>query len=242
MPIQSVPMLLAASSGIPCAGEHRCFYCAAPCGETRPTSIHVKDSFTGRSGVRSPGSPWVCEGCVLCLRESADIKLIDGETRSGQLMRGYSWVLTEASVVAATKAHLLILRRVCLAPPHPPFAVVLSDSGQTHQLYRGVVNHDRSSPVITLESEPIGYRPGELATRLALCGRIVAATGKPALREPVNARMALSVLERYRGGESILAEWSRAREQPLSRLASWLVAPREESALEFPADQVQDQG
>jgi hypothetical protein len=181
---------------------------------------------------------------VLCLRESAEITLIDGEIRRGQKVRGYSWVVTANSALAATKAHLEQLRALCLDPPEPPFAIVLTDSGQTHQLYRGTVNHSREVVTVTLEAEPVTYRagqrvfyrPDELAPRLDLCGRLIAATGKPALREPITQRFALAVMERYCDGEALLNLWTRVREQPLSRLAAW-ISPAKETCLNvYPSD------
>lgn len=238
--IASVPHLYAGAHGLDCAGDSACFYCGAPCGEDHPTSKYVQSSFTGRNGVVAPGSPWVCNGCVLALREDATVAMIDGSTRPGQKVRSYSWVVAEKSAVAASKAHLNALRVLCLNPPGYPLAIVLSDSGQTHQLYRGVVNHGgaRDVLVVTLESERVEYRISDLAARLILCGRLVAASGKPALREPITTRLALSVLSRYpRTGEALLDEWGLVRQQSLSRLASWLCVPSEKAQDEYPPDE-----
>lgn len=232
----TVPGLFLISSLGQSGGDFRCFYCGSSCSDEHPSAIHVKDSFTGRDGVFAPGSHVVCGGCVLCLRESADIVLIDGQLRSGQMMRGYSWVINSTSAKAATKAHVAVLRSICLDPPEPPFAICLSDSGQKHLLYRGAVNHARDPVVVTLEGERVEYCSLSLAARLTLCGKLISATGKPALRESVNARFATAVLGRFRDGESVLTEWIRVREQPLSRLAAWLAPPKEESAREYPCD------
>lgn len=235
--IRSVPELLANAYGLRCEGPCRCFYCGAACDAERyPASTYVKSSFNGRGEVAAPGSPAVCEGCVLALREKAPIVLIDGERRDGQMMRGYSHVLHGGRHHAATKAHLDRIRALCLDPPEPPFAIVLSDSGQTHQIYRGVVNHSRETVVATLEGARVAFRPDELRERLSLCGKLVAATGKPALSESVTTRFAVAVMERFRDGEILVEEWVRAREQPLSRLAAWLCPNKEASNLEHPCD------
>jgi CRISPR type IV-associated protein Csf1 len=236
--VKTTPQLLAAAHGVACEGPLSCFYCGAPCDGTHPAAEHVKDSFTGRPGVRAPGSPAVCRGCVLCLREDAEVDQIDGQRRrvTKACMRAFSWVVTRDSARAGSKAHLDHLRAVCLNPPPPPFAIVLSDSGQTHQLYRGVVNHASDPIVVTLEAEPIAYRTATLSAALALCGKLCAATGKPALREPVDFRLASAAIGRYRDGESLLSEWSRLQATPLGRLAAWLVANKETCAHEFPAD------
>ena len=236
---RSVPHLLARAHGLDCAGPLACFYCGAPCDETCPASEYVKDSFTGRQGVRAPGSPAVCAGCVLCLREDAEVSLIDGTRRrvAKGCMRAWSWLVTADRALAASKAHLDRLRTACLEPPPAPWALVLSDSGQTHQLYRGVVNHGGPPWVVTLEAEPIAYRPAELRNRLDLCGRLIAATGKPALAEPIAARFALAVLNRYpAAGEALLADWARLRGSPAARLAAWLAPNKEICLHEYPGE------
>lgn len=234
--ITSVPHLFAVAHGQACEGPNRCYYCSAPCSTDHPAATYVKDSFTGRSGVAAPGSPWVCNGCVLALRESAEIMLVGGEKRSGQRVRGYSWIVMEPLPLAATKAHLATLREICLEPPWPPFAIVLSDSGQTHQLYRGVVNHAREPVVVTLEGERIAYRPAELRSLLVTAGKVCAATGKPALLEPMSPSVAMRVLDRYRGGEPLVAVWDDAWVTPIGRLAAWLCPPRDDCQKEYPAD------
>ena len=236
----SVPHLFALAHGTICTGPHRCFYCGAPCAEEYPAAEYVKDSFTGRNSVPCPGSPWVCAGCVLCLREKADLTTHDGKARTGQKVRGYSWVITGERATACTKADLQHLRYVCLNGPDTvgPWAVVLSDSGQKHLLYRGVVNQTVEYPrTVTLEGEPITYHRDDLLARLQLCGQMVAATGKPALAEEPTSRFGIAIMERYPGsGERLLLEWERVREQPLSRLAAWLSAPKVDCEKEYPAD------
>lgn len=231
-------LMLLALKDTPSIGPHRCFYCAAPCGENNPASVHVKDTFTGRNEVPCPGSPWVCDGCVLCLREKADVVLIDGEKRTGQKVRSFSWVLVDGMAFAATKAHLARLRDLCLVGRSDPWAIVLSDSGQKHLLYRGVVNCGSSQPwTVTLEGELIAYTQIELEHRLQLCGRLIAATGKPALAEPLNVRFGIAVLDRYpRRGELMLEQWGDVREEPLTRLALWLSPGKEEAIREYAGD------
>jgi CRISPR type IV-associated protein Csf1 len=234
----SVPHLFAAAHGIVCAGDLRCFFCGAPCDGSRPSSQYVLDSFTGRNGVPCPGSPAVCEGCVLCLREDAVVPYHDGEHRhvTKAATRMHSWVITEGRAVAATKAHMAWLRSVCLAPPPPPYAIVLTDSGQKHLLYRGVVCRSVDVASVTLEELRIDYRPHELVDRLELCKRLVAATGKPALAEPPAIRMLQSVTEYHPDGEVFADTWRAVWCEPLSRLAAWLSPAKEEAQREYPGD------
>ncbi len=229
----TVPSLLA---GVVPSGPHRCYYCGAACGEDHPASEYVKSSFTGRSGVAAPGSPWVCGGCVACLRESAEITLLGGECRAGKMMRGYSWVVSPDGAFAATKAHIAELRALCLDPPQAPFALVLSDSGQTHQLYRGVVNHARDPITVTLEAERITFRPEQLKRLLVTTTKIAAASGKPSLAEPIDANLAIKVIGRYADGEEILDDWLHNYGSPLSRLAAWLTPKKEVCESVYPGD------
>lgn len=239
MPV-SVPHLLALAHGIDCAGPHACFYCMSPCGDDNPASVHVKSSFTGRNEVPAPGSPWVCDGCMIALREDAEIVQVDGTRRrvTRGCMRAFSWLITADRAVAASKAHLDRLRAICLDPPPAPWSLVLSDSGQKHLLYRGVVNRDDRAPhVVTLEAERVEYRPDELRRLLRAAGHYCAATGKPALVGPIAASGAMKVIERYpREGESIVDGWGRAWSTPIGRLAAWLCGPRDECQEEYPAD------
>lgn len=234
----SIPHLLAMAHGETCDGPHRCLYCCAPCDGRHLAADHVKSSFTGRNGVAAPGSPYVCAGCTLALREDAEIVMIDGTVRRVPkgCMRAFSWIVTRDRAHAASKAHLDHLRAACLDPPEPPFAIVLSDSGQTHQLYRGVVNHGGEPVVVTLEAERIAYRVADLAGLLPVAARYCAATGKPALAEPVQAHGAMKVIERYRGGEAVVLTWERVWSTPLGRLAAWLCPPRDDCREEYPAD------
>jgi len=151
-------------------------------------------------------------------------------------VRCFSWVITAQQAQAATKADLAYLRNVCLNPPPPPCAIVLSDSGQKHLLYRGVVNHARDPLTVTLETERITYWIAKLRTRLSLCGHLIAATGKPALSEPPDARLGMAVIGRYRDGEAFINQWQYVWQEPLSRLASWLSPPKEVCERDYPSD------
>lgn len=234
----SVPHLFASAHGITCEGELRCFYCAAPADGSRPSAQYVLDSFTGRNGVPCPGSSAVCEGCILCLREDAVVPYHDGERRhvTKAATRMHSWVITETRAVGATKAHMGWLRERCLAPPPPPYAIVLTDSGQKHLLYRGVVCRSAEVATVTLEETRIDYRPADLAVRLQMCKRLVAATGKPALAEPPGNRMLMAVVGRYPDGEELAATWQARWCEPLSRLAAWLSPGKEEVLREQSGD------
>ncbi len=223
--MRTVPELFhLAMTGNNLTGGHACFYCGASADASTPVSEYVKDSFTGRSEVVSPGSQWVCAGCRLCLREDAELTMLDGSRRrvTKCAMRAFSWLVTSTEAKAGSKANLDVWRTVCLNPPAPPFAIVLSDSGQKHLLYRGVVNHSLDVVTVTLETERITYRPADLAAAIQLTTKLVAATGKPALDEPPGPRFSQAMAEYFAEWESLLNQWEELYGKPLARLASWL--------------------
>lgn len=226
----TTPVLFARARGVVCpTGEHRCFYCCASCDEEFPTSQYVKSSFTGISGVRAPGSQFVCRGCVECLQESVTLTTHDGKVRTGQKVRGYSWIITESQSVPCTKADREFIATTCLNPPAAPYVICISDGGKKHFLYRGVVNYSRDVVTATLEEESITYRPHELNQRIELIVPLIAATGKPALEEGLSRRQRMIIVQEH--GETVLNAWLSVSQQPLSRLAIWL-APGKDGCVE----------
>jgi len=236
--LTTAPALFALSHGIACEGPHSCFFCGAACGEDHPRADFLRDTFTGLDAVARRSSEWVCPGCVLCLREDMDVPLCDGTTRhvAKAAVRMYSWLLTSASAVAAGKQHLLWLRQTCLAPPPPPYALSLADSGQLQLLYRAPVCLDPRVATTSIEGLRVSYEPAELADRLDLCGRVAAACGKPSLAESPTQSVWFSLYDRYGAAGIGLGErWGGVQAQPLTRLAAFLTPPREDCAREYPA-------
>lgn len=215
------------------AGAEHCFYCGTSCDQSFTSAKYVKQSFTSRDTVC--GGNYVCGGCVAALDEQATIELPTGEVRTGQKTRCYSWVFNRGRALAATKAHREWLVGVCLYPPEPPFVVCLSDSGQKHLLYRGKVCHSREVLTVTLEAEPITFRPQELTERMQLAKRIAAAIGKPSLAEPLSLNQQMGVINYHGlGVEPVLNAWLAVQNQPLSRLAGWFCPAQKECKLEYP--------
>lgn len=222
--ITSVPSLFAAHAGVTCCGPMPCFFCGAKCDGTNKSDDYVRDSFTSRNDVVSPGSTAVCDGCVLCMRENATIATISGGTRHVEkcAMRAFSWVITKEKALAASKANIEELRSICCDPPVPPFAIVISDSGQKHLLYRGVTCWSREDVTVTLEMETVSYKPPDLIKTINLCTKLIAATGKPALSEPATQRFAQAVSDYFDEWESLLDEWESIYGKPIARLGAWL--------------------
>jgi CRISPR type IV-associated protein Csf1 len=160
------------------------------------------------------------------MQEKAVIALPCGTVRTGQRIRCYSWVITETSAIAATKAHREWIFAQCMQPPPPPFVICLSDSGQKHLLYRAVVCHSQATVTVTLEGERIHYTPELLQNRRRICQRIAAVLGKPSLREPLTIQQQMRLVEYYQEPE-LLAEWLSVQSEPITRLATWLTPSRE---------------
>lgn len=233
----TVPALFAYAHGKqPREGPHMCYYCGAKCTDEHKGKVYVKSSFTGRDGVRAPGSDYVCDGCVMCLEEKADITTHDGKVRTGQKVRGYSWVLTKTNAIACTKADMAFLREMCLNPPEPPFCILLNDAGQKQLLYRSPVCYSRGTVTIQFETDTITYRVCYLTDRLRLTKQLVAATGKPALKEQPTEGMAIRLYDHFGDDfEHLFTQWERVWQEPLSRVAAWLCPAKEECLIEYPA-------
>lgn len=217
----TVPQLF---RGVLESGAHRCFFCGGCCGEDVPSSEFVKDSFTGLDTVTF--SPFVCFGCVDSQREQADIRLPNMECRVGQKVRGYSWVITETSRIAATKAHREFLFETILNPPEPPFAIVITDSGQKHLIYRSVVNWDQNHFVVGLETEHIQVDRSKVVERMELVRSVCAVVGKPALTERMSAHAGMMLFETL--GQEVMDRWFAVKSDPLTRLVVWLCAKKDE--------------
>lgn len=237
----TAPQLFAAARGtLNPVGTHRCFYCGGVADESMPAAEHVKPSFTARDTVC--GGEWVCTGCVESQNEQADVVLANGTRRTGQRVRLYSWVLSQAGAVAATKANRDFLLDSLLSPPEPPWCISLSDSGQKHLLYRAVVNHTASPPfVVTLEGEPIEYRPEPLTERLTLCRQVAAVCSVPGLREELQPMALMRLIEHF-ADDTLPARWQEVCQEPLTRLAIWFTPSREECLVEFPGIAVSARG
>lgn len=237
--IHSASHLLALARGGDCTGPAPCFYCGAPADPTRnPTRVHVKDTFTAYPSVVAPHSDAVCDGCVIAMVDTADITYIDGTMKHmpRAAMRMNSWIVTAGSAVAANKSHLAALRAVCLDPPEPPYAIVLSDKGQAHLIYLARVGRSPDVTVANLEGVVVAYRPAELRSLLDVAGKLAACLGKPGLSEPISVSGASRVFDRYSDAEALIDTWSRESASPLGVLAAWLCPNMEDCKSAYPSD------
>lgn len=219
-------------------GVNRCYYCGTVCGDEYRTDDYVKDTFTNRDIVRYPGSEFVCIGCVESMGQGEDeMLMIDGtvkvrENSRGMQPRMYSWVLTLDKKLAATKAHIAILRETILNPPEPPFAIILADSGQKQLIFRAPVSMSREIFPVMLEDDVIEVSPERLLDRLTLTLPVVAALGKPALTGEISTSSYIQ-FEKYHGNIDALEKWLEVKNEPLSRLAAWLSKNKEDAQNEY---------
>jgi CRISPR type IV-associated protein Csf1 len=212
-------------------GEEHCFYCGGVCSQEHSVKKYVKDTFTNRDIVRRPSSQFICSGCVACFKDR-DIMLINGEQRSDQWTRLYSWIFTAHRQIAATKAHLKEITETLLNPPEPPFGVVLVTSGQKQLLFRSVIAWSRDNFPVMLEDEIIIVSRQELQEKMQLASIVIAAIGKPSLAEMESAH-AIRYFDYY-GNVDSFGLWKKEMWNPINRLALYLSPSQKECQNEHP--------
>ena len=217
------------------SGPYNCYYCGAPCTDTYKRDDYVKDTFTNRDIVVRPASEYVCVGCVESVGDGrGDMPMIDGSVKTFTTPRGmaprlYSWLLTQIGRFAFTKGHIPIVREMLTNADllfDPPFAWVLSDSGQKQLIFRAPVAYDKAAFSVMLEDRVIHMTPDGLRERVELAGAISSKLGKPVLSETVKFSL-------YAGAQKagldidLLKKWNAVKNEPLSQLAAWLAPPKE---------------
>lgn len=221
-------------------GSFSCYFCGSSCSGVHKTKDYVKDTFGGREMVASPSSNFVCNGCVMYIGDGYDkMDIIDGSVKLRQNKRGmaprmYSWLLTKDGKKAGTKAHIKEWRELVLNPPPPPFAIILTESGQKQLIFKAKTSFDDENYPVLLEEECIIVNKSLLLERIKLATKVSAVIGKIALTKPTEYMYYIKYYE-YFNDTIGLEDWVKVYKEPISRLAAWLCPNKEESQNEHPA-------
>ncbi len=210
--------LIAIASGTPCRGEQKCFYCGNPSGEH---AVEIGSSFNDWSSVAYPNSESICSGCKIAFDEKRQIAGRD----KLQKVRNWSWMVTDGgmTILGSPKD----IRQSCLVPPSGRFAIAVAVSGQKHILWRAPVNQPGDIVVVQMEMTRVVYRPDELDRTLQRAKKIVAASGKPALTQPIDTGLYVRLAEAGLSDLDIM-QWFDLAASPLSQLAAFICPPKEE--------------
>lgn len=215
--VSSAPDLFAAALGLPRDGPGRCCYCAAPASEAHAPP----DSYTALDALAAPGSGRRCAGCAAAMTATA------GQSPDGKPWM-WSWVISPTRAdrhalcpmlggdrVRAGRAAML---SACLAPPEPPYVLLLNAAGRTHTLYRAAVHRGPGRATLNLDGRPVCYTAAQLARAVELCRRVAAGWGVKTARDRLPVPP-----ERWSAGTLDLAErWEEARGLPLVAAAALL--------------------
>ena len=218
-------------------GEDVCALCAAKIKGELAKKDFIKDTFTDYGELLSPDSPYICAGCAASLGDCVQpVRMIDGTQKTDKPGAGkalanrmFSWVCHGDTVLAATKAHVRQLRAFMLdAPAGEECAVVLSDSGQKHHLFKTpVFIADGMHVTVRLEDETIRADVDSLAHWLGILDRMTEKIGKPALLDTPSPMQVSMLLDAGLSESDILKWFQDLQDTPFGRLAAWLARPKD---------------
>lgn len=212
-------------------GNERCFYCNAFCDTTYNKKDYISENFTNRDIVFRPASNYVCGGCVESFNEKAEIVMPDGELRVGNV-RAYSWVIEQGKKQAYSKAYIKELREIVLNPPNPPFAIILSDSGKKHLIYRSRVNNSRQSLFVSLEEQVYQIEVSQFKILMERLSKIIACIGKIAVLEELNSMQAFLINEFWGDNfKKVIEDFNECKKDKNYKLAVWLSPNKEDCKL-----------
>lgn len=220
------PALLAlAITGKLPSGPNRCYFCGSACHGLHSKKQHVKSTFTDFSSCVDLSSQFVCDGCVLAMREKVDMPGRD----KPQKTRNYSWVITSNAATPYSKAQIPELRAICLNPPAPPYSLVLAVSGQKQLIFKSLIHTHAKSVSASLEGQSIQWLPGELEDHIEIVAAIAAICGKMSLTATPTLSMAMQLSDALgKDGVQLYESWNQCWSEPLSRLAAFLSPSKKE--------------
>lgn len=218
-------------------GADVCAFCAAQIKGELAKKDFIKDTFTDYGELLRPDSPYICAGCAASLGDCVQpLQMIDGTQKTDKPGAGkalanrmFSWVCHGDTVLAATKAHIRQLRDFILcAPEGEECAVVLSDSGQKHHIFKTpVFIADGKNVTVRLEDETIRAEVSLLAHWLDILDSMTAVIGKPALLDTPSPMQVSMLLEAGLSEVNTLKWFQELQGTPFGRLAAWLARPKD---------------
>lgn len=131
----------------------RCWLCGAMHQRTYPRATYRKPTWTDDDMAAQPMSDRICAACAWCID-------------SFSALRRTAWLVTEYAAQPLARREI---RGVLLAPPAPPFAVLVPSSFQLHLFHRARLGHDRRRFPVQFERALVWVEPVAFA---ALLGRI----------------------------------------------------------------------
>lgn len=225
----TAPQFFATSRNVSISsGKCYCYYCGGLCGVTYSRKKFVKPTFSDTDIVVRSSSQFVCRGCVECLNEKADITLIDGEKRSNQRIRNYSWLITKEECLAATKAHKKEILNWIQTNDKTPYVLCISDSGQKQFLPHISRVSNSLDPVCgNLDNEYFSISQIQLQDYLDITGNLVAVLGSPSLGQTLSLSQKMQLYSMY-GSDYYVNLYKMMYTQPEFKLALWLTPPKKE--------------
>jgi len=214
-------------------GKEKCVFCNSDCSKKILVSSFIKKTFTNYDLLQNPDGLYMCKGCYFSMTDKSIEELImpDGEIKTNQSARTYSWVLTKKKKRAFSKRHIKEIKEIVLNPPKPPFAIVISDKGKKHLIFRSLVSYSRDDYVLQFEEESVFVNVKKLKDRIELCERIIAFCGKINILKYSKFKISKHSLPNV--SESLLNQFFSIKEEKLMELAIFLSKNKKECYNEY---------
>jgi len=210
-------------------GKEKCVFCNGNCSQQFKAIDYIKKTFTNYNLLRNPNGKYMCRGCVesISSKNIKKLKMPDGEVKENQSARTYSWVLSKDFKQAYSKRHIKELKEKILNPPNPPFAIIVSESGKKHLIFRASASFDEENYVLQFEEEALNINTKRLKERIILCERIIAFCGKKAILLYDEYKISRYCLSSGKMDEEAIINFLRVKDEKLTELAVCLSKNKE---------------
>lgn len=143
-------------AGPPGAVSGRCWLCGAHSAVTYPRKTYRKPTWTDDDLAQQPESERLCPACAWCID-------------AFRSLRRAAWMATAQTATALARRDI---RDVLLAPPEPPFALLIPTSFQLHLFHRGRVALDVTRYPVQFERALVWLEPGPFGELLGRVERL----------------------------------------------------------------------